>query len=143
MKKTLLTAMAATLLFGSHAMAAKVTYEDAVASSSGFYEANNAVNKAPSTNGLGDREKPSGSGGANQMGKWVKVSNSQRYLNEAGDYSNILSSQSVGKACVIGMKGLLVPVVHKTKCTGDSSESMGCSSLGMFLDNYGYPAECR
>lgn len=59
MKKTLVAAMAATLIFGSHAMAAKVTYDDALASSSGFYEANNAVNISPSKNGLGPEETPS------------------------------------------------------------------------------------
>ena len=99
MKKTLLAAMTATLLIGSHAMAAKVTYEDAVASSSGFYEANNAVNKAPSTNGLGDREKPSGSGGANQMGKWVQVGGAIK-TTAAGAYSSLLAPSSVGQQCI-------------------------------------------
>ncbi|MEK0272069.1 hypothetical protein WM008_20640 [Vibrio vulnificus] len=56
MKKTLLAAMAATLLFGNPAMATKVTYEDAVASSAGFYAANNAINTPPSARGLDAEE---------------------------------------------------------------------------------------
>ncbi|HFQ5065518.1 TPA: hypothetical protein ACGUVR_004068 [Vibrio vulnificus] len=57
MKKTLLAAMAATLLFGNPAMATKVTYEDAVASSAGFYAANNAINTPPSARGLDAEEQ--------------------------------------------------------------------------------------
>lgn len=60
MKKTSIYVVLAMLLSG-HAFA-KVTYDDAVASSSAFYEANNAVNNAPSTTGLGRYEEPTTSG---------------------------------------------------------------------------------
>ena len=53
------------MLLSGHAFA-KVTYEDAVASSSAFYEANNAVNNAPSMSGLSPKEKPTTSG----EGEW-------------------------------------------------------------------------
>lgn len=119
MKKTFFAAITATLLLGSHAIAAKVTYEDAVASSSGFYEANNAVNKSPSLSGLGDKEKPK-SGSANEMGKWVVVSNvpvSHRY---SGDYSIILAPHSERKQCIKGSKGLITDTNSQGEAIPDS-----------------------
>ena len=50
---------------------AKVTYEDAVASSAAFHEHNNAVSKGPNSEGLGAGELQENA--ANQMGKWVKL----------------------------------------------------------------------
>ncbi|CAH1237675.1 exported protein of unknown function (plasmid) [Vibrio harveyi] len=119
MKKTLLTTVAVTMLFSSYAMAAKVTYEDAVKSSSDFYEANNAVNKTPSPSGIGPDETQTGSS-ANQMGRWVVVSNvpvSHRY---SGDYSIILAPHSERKQCIKGSKGLITDTNRHGEAIPDS-----------------------
>ena len=50
---------------------AKVTYEDALASSADYYDSLEAVNKKPDDYGLGPDELQENT--ANQMGKWVKL----------------------------------------------------------------------
>ncbi|EIA0806469.1 hypothetical protein ACSYON_004060 [Vibrio vulnificus] len=140
MKKTLLAAMAATLLFGNPAMATKVTYEDAVASSAGFYEANNAVNKTPSQSGLGDKEK-SNESSANQMGKWVKL-NYTKTAN-AGEYTSLLASSAVGQACLKGEKGIILD--SERECIRWNSGGWQCQQYGQptLTTDSGYKAECR
>lgn len=140
MKKTFFAAITATLLLGSHAIAAKVTYEDAVASSSGFYEANNAVNKSPSLSGLGDKEKPK-SGSANEMGKWVKIGGSTNSAS-AGEYSVILAPSAVGKSCLKGQKGLIMDKGEVCTSFSSSDRCLSYSDNGMLVTS-GAKAECR
>ncbi|HDY7474808.1 TPA: hypothetical protein RQJ49_004280 [Vibrio vulnificus] len=140
MKKTLLAVMATTVVFGSNAMAAKVTYEDAVASSSSFYEANNAINKSPSLSGLGDKEK-SNESSANQMGKWVKLSYTK--TANAGEYTSLLASSAVGQACLKGEKGIILD--SERECIRWNSGGWQCQQYGQptLTTESGYKAECR
>ncbi|WP_017817481.1 hypothetical protein [Vibrio harveyi] len=154
MKKTFFAAITATLLLGSHAIAAKVTYEDAVASSSGFYEANNAVNKSPSLSGLGDKEKPE-SGSANEMGKWVKVSSTLVDWVSSGEYGIALSPNALGKSCVKGSKGLLAKqttLPAKKVCASGHTDTSGKYICHYYKtepettiadSSKGYRAECK
>ncbi|EJN6713239.1 hypothetical protein NQN45_004097 [Vibrio vulnificus] len=140
MKKTLLAAMAATLLFGNPAMATKVTYEDAVASSAEFYNANNALNTPPSDKGIGPGEQQIG-GSANQMGKWVKL-NYTKTAN-AGEYTSLLASSAVGQACLKGEKGIILD--SERECIRWNSGGWQCQQYGQptLTTDSGYKAECR
>lgn len=141
MKKTLLAAITATLLLGSHAMAAKVTYEDAVASSADFYEHNNSVNKPPQTVGLTEGELQD-STSANQMGKWVQVGGAIK-TTAAGAYSSLLAPSSVGQQCLKGEKGLIM--VTERECVQWNSGGWHCVKYGpsTVSTDSGYRAECR
>ncbi|ELY1990144.1 hypothetical protein SL034_005275 [Vibrio harveyi] len=140
MKKTLLTTVAVTMLFSSYAMAAKVTYEDAVKSSSDFYEANNAVNKTPSPSGIGPDETQTGSS-ANQMGRWVKIGGSTNSAS-AGEYSVILAPSAVGKSCLKGQKGLIMDKGEVCTSFSSSDRCLSYSDNGMLVTS-GAKAECR
>lgn len=140
MTKTLLAAMTATLLLGNHAMAAKVTYEDAIASSSSFYEANNAVNKTPSPSGIGPDETQTGSS-ANQMGTWVKIGGSTNSAS-AGEYSVILAPSAVGKSCLKGQKGLIMDKGEVCTSYSSSDRCLSWADNGMLTTN-GVKAECK
>ncbi|MHA2743022.1 hypothetical protein [Vibrio harveyi] len=139
MKKIMLTTIASALVFSGHVLA-KVTYEDAVASSSGFYEANNAINNPPSNSGLGPDEQQK-SGSANQMGKWVKIGGSTNSAS-AGEYSVILAPSAVGKSCLKGQKGLIMDKGEVCTSFSSSDRCLSYSDNGMLVTS-GAKAECR
>jgi len=124
MKKTLLAAMTATLLMGSHAMAAKVTYEDAVASSADFYEHNNSVNKPPQTVGLteGELQEKDVSYG---VGKWANSSYTAAY-----NQSTIqISGTVLGADCTpIGVFGKLT----KEECEHVGNGDFDCNTKAFY-----------
>ncbi|EHY1015360.1 hypothetical protein [Vibrio vulnificus] len=140
MKKILLTTIAASLLFSGQSLAAKVTYEDAVASSADFYNANNALNTPPSAQGLGPEEQPTTSPD-NQMGKWVKLSYTK--TANAGEYTSLLASSAVGQACLKGEKGIILD--SERECIRWNSGGWQCQQYGQptLTTNSGYKAECR
>lgn len=122
MKKTLLAAMAATLLMGSHAMAAKVTYEDAVASHTDLYE--NAVDKPPQTVGLTEgelQEKDTSHG----VGKWANSSYTAAY-----NQSTIqISGTVLGADCTpIGVFGKLT----KEECEHVGNGDFDCNTKAFY-----------
>lgn len=153
MKKILLTTIASALVFSGHIFA-KVTYEDAVKSSADFYEANNAVNKPPSYQGLNKREKPE-SGSANEMGKWVKVSSTLVDWVSSGEYGIALSPNALGKSCVKGSKGLLAKqttLPAKKVCASGHTDTSGKYICHYYKtepettiadSSKGYRAECK
>ncbi|MEJ3634364.1 hypothetical protein [Vibrio vulnificus] len=57
MKTLPLSAFIASLLLSTATFAEKVTYEDALTSSAGFYETNNALNTPPPLGGIGPKEQ--------------------------------------------------------------------------------------
>ncbi|WP_231571961.1 hypothetical protein [Vibrio jasicida] len=124
MKKTLFAAMAATLLLGSHSIAAKVTYEDAVASSAGFYENNNAVNKAPTMSGLGPDEQKELSSSFG-IGKWANSSYTAAY-----NQSTIqISGTVLGADCTpIGVFGKLT----KEECEHVGNGDFDCNTRAFY-----------
>ncbi|YCO02371.1 hypothetical protein ACB087_10350 (plasmid) [Vibrio sp. VNB-15] len=124
MKKTLLTTIAAILVLGSPISVAKVTYEDAVASSSAFYEANNAVNIAPPDKGLTDGElqdKDASYG----IGKWANSS-----YTAAHNQSTIqISGTVLGADCTpIGVFGKLT----KEECEHVGNGDFDCNTKAFY-----------
>ena len=119
---------------------AKVTYEDAVASSAAFHERNNAVSKEPNSEGLRAGELQENNA-ANQMGKWVKISNSETNISNAGDYASILAPTSAGTPCLKGDKGLIMRQFRY--CSDYNSKHNTCDGYSYELGNGGYKAECK
>ncbi|EJV0278796.1 TPA: hypothetical protein ACVU43_004228 [Vibrio parahaemolyticus] len=128
-------------LFLSSASIAKVTYEDALASSQAYYDANAAVHHPPSTSGLSDAETQEGSSG-NEMGTWVKVSSSTTNITNAGSYATVLTPDAAGQACVKGTRGLIMNTVRE--CNNWNSGGWHCEGYGPEeISDDGYKAECK
>ncbi len=119
---------------------AKVTYEDALASSADYYNHLKAVNKAPDDRGLREFELQVDDA-ANQMGKWVKISNSETNISNAGDYASILAPTSAGTPCLKGDKGLIMRQFRY--CSDYNSKHNTCDGYSYELGNGGYKAECK
>ncbi len=119
---------------------AKVTYEDAVNSTQGYYQANAAAHNPPEKTGLSAEEKQSSVRG-NDMGVWKKVSTKTVGLMNAGNYYLMVMPESQGKACVKGSKGLIMAT--KKTCTAQNSNG-SCYLWGYEANpNQGYKAECQ
>ncbi|WP_099609472.1 hypothetical protein [Vibrio coralliilyticus] len=133
-------AAALAVLMGlSFSVAGKVTIES-IETDAQYADSTNA-HLSKSIEPMQSNESSS-STSANQMGKWVKVSNSTTAINSAGSYSTIISASSAGQSCVKGMRGLLVSVSDKESCHS-WKDNKSCTDLGASLNTYGYRAECR
>ena len=139
MKKILSLALLCGLSSAAHA---KVTYADVEADMA--YEDRSRPPSSKILDPVSDRELPSGNEGGNQLGTWVQLSNSySSYIsvNDAGQYSHLISADSVGQSCLKGEKGLLLSADREKKC--DHGHGSSCTYGDEILAVKGYPAECR
>jgi len=132
---------------------AKVTYEDAVASSAAFHERNNSVSKKPRDRGLTEIELQDNA--ANQMGKWVKESSTPLNWATSGEYAMLLSPGAIGKSCVKGSKGLIATqstIEGEKECASGHYDASGQYHCHYYHESeesnttdlsQGYPAECK
>ena len=132
---------------------AKVTYEDALASSANYYDSLEAVNKKPDDYGLGPDELQENA--ENQMGKWVKESSTPLSWASSGEYAMLLSPGAIGKSCVKGSKGLIATqstIEGEKECASGHYDASGQYHCHYYLESedisttdlsQGYPAECK
>ena len=120
--------------------------------------ANTAQNEAnsipPATTGLKPFEG-NDDYGANQMGKWVKVSSTLVDWASSGEYGIALSPNALGKSCVKGSKGLLAKqttLPAKKVCASSHTSASGEKVCHYYKtepettiadSSKGYRAECK
>ena len=127
----------------------KVTYKDAVQSSSEFHESNKVVDIKPDHSGLGPGEKQEKTRSDNQLGTWVKIGSEVITFREARGYaSNLIAPSSVGEECLLGAKGMIAneKIGSRKLCLHQTSGQCDVSTTELF--NYltrdeGYKAECQ
>ena len=139
MKKKILTTVLLGCLFSGSALAEKVTYDKAVADSKAYQDS--LPNYENATTGLSAAESAS-TGTPNQMGKWIRLSLIP--FDNAGSYSKVLTSRSIGAPCIKGSKG----IIPTTKNGSGSCDDNSCSywndvTQTTYNYSHGYTAECR
>ncbi len=139
MKKNIIASVLLGCVFSGSVLAEKVTYEKAVADSKAYQEA--LPNYENATTGLSPAESNS-TATANQMGKWVRLSLIP--FDNAGSYSKVLTSRSIGAPCIKGSKG----IIPTTKNGSGSCDNNSCSywndvTQTTYNYSHGYTAECR
>ena len=135
-----------TLLFTgalTASVSAKVTLDDANADAEWYAQQNAHLSDTllPMQPNEFDQNAKSG---VNQLGTWVQLSssyNSYFSVNDAGQYSHLISADSVGQSCLKGEKGLLLSADREKKC--DHGHGSSCTYGDEILAVKGYPAECR
>lgn len=142
------TVILSTIFFAPLAIS-KVTYHDAVQSSSEFYESNKVVDIKPDHSGLGPGEKQEDIRSGNQLGHWVKTGTEVMTFGEAGAYaSNPIPPSSIGQECLLGAKGWIAneKIGSREVCAHQTSGHCDVWNTERF--NYlsrdeGYKAECQ
>ncbi|MGR6863475.1 hypothetical protein ACU5EH_25765 [Aliivibrio salmonicida] len=137
-KYTLLSALLGCLLSGT-VLAEKVTYDKAVADSKAYQDS--LPNHDNATSGLSAAESAS-TGTPNQMGKWIRLSLIP--FDNAGSYSKVLTSRSIGAPCIKGSKGIIPTTKNSSSdCDGNSCSYWKDVTQTTYNYSHGYTAECR
>ena len=140
-----------TLLFTgalSASVSAKVTLDDANADAEWYAQQNGHLSDTllPMQPNEFDQNAKSG---VNQLGIWVKTSNSVTQWVNAGAYTQVISPNAAGQSCIKGSKALISNQYTTSECShyhqGESG-GKGCSSWETTVitpTTSGYKAECR
>ncbi|MFM2588261.1 hypothetical protein [Vibrio sp. TBV020] len=122
----------------------KLTSDEAKASMKAYREHVDSVHQPAAREGL---PPPSSVGypdnGYQTTGRWVQIGTRTIKTANAGPYSQLLTPNSVGQACLKGTKGLLMAT--ERECVRWNSGGWQCQQYSdpVAVASYGYKAECR